>query len=1045
MSSGVTLKFDQHVLDTRWLNNGECRQKSSPAVRESETGSGAGAAEEKESLHQLKEWEAVTPSIWTPFPRLMESLYQSTFLRPFMVMRTSVLNVLKDDPDRSRPYRAIVGAATTITILFAIISLFRFARTVLNLFMPFSAIIYFLLSYYPIAIKSSDGRGTVPLGLTSVILIVYVSSGFPVIPAIILTTIMILMHKVDSLLSLNLPNSVISRLRDSGGDFDSITEEFENASVVFCEFPTLGDIGTGLKKDMDTTLLIEDVKVLNTVLKDVEEIVDGVVGAEMIKSIGNKVLILCKEINDISNSHVLLAVGVCLRIMKELGGRIYQKRAPMTVKAGIHSGPLSSAIIGDQGFAYDIYGDTVNTASRMNLYAQPGAIIVSNDVANLLSQEDKLSADAKGGEISGNEIRSNLSHRGIHRLSAYRGRRTSKGSRSSWQADARFKHRGTLRDVMRGIVTAKDQVAATDSPATDIEKARDISQKFEEGRALSDLMRLQSRLENTSATMSRIEQTIEDVEERCAVIRWYKKYRRKVEKRNAGLGVQGLNLAVEELLANEEKKLKIDSRKESMCSLQCQQRSGHMHQSSTLAKFIRPVTQRYFNSDLEGYYQILQEKSKSSELLFELIYYKLIGLTVWAVAEFSLALRLTVTASVNLRGVRILLVVLSILMTALVAVYYFSYKRLRQRSDINRQEQKKRRGFAAFLRSFGAVVFFFILCFHISYVEAAFLLNDYRYRSAFNIIQTFMFNATSGAPFYIIIVIGSYLPWIFAPVAEFITKTKAGDLDITLGACTLISLIILIQLLYQWERWNRESFLVMWASNQSAALCRNELAKSEIVLKCIMPKNVIALLSLNSASGLVQISQKACILALDITGFTAMASRLEAEEVVYLLNGLFNKFDKECVKWKVEKICTIGDAYIAVGGLLDPIRSPSKNVCHLALQIQQIVKDLNPQDLLSEVSERIPSGIEVRVGVYTGPVCAAIIGGRGKVRYDLIGDALDVATRLEQACQPGKTHVCRVTANEVGHHAVLVPSDSDDVKGIAFYLESIIDLDGPDA
>ena len=129
----------------------------------------------------------------------------------------------------------------------------------------------------------------------------------------------------------------------------------------------------------------------------------------------------------------------------------------------------------------------------------------------------------------------------------------------------------------------------------------------------------------------------------------------------------------------------------------------------------------------------------------------------------------------------------------------------------------------------------------------------------------------------------------------------------------------------------------------------------------------------------------------DLVGFTELSSALEPAEVVTSLNALFSEFDAACAELEVEKIKTIGDAYLAAVGLPGTADDHVRAAADLALAMRAAV-------------EAAGSPWQIRIGVDAGPVAAGIIGTT-KFVYDVWGDAVNVASRLQTSAPPGRIHV----------------------------------------
>eukprot|EP01119_Soliformovum_irregulare_P020071 TRINITY_DN6463_c1_g1_i2.p1 TRINITY_DN6463_c1_g1~~TRINITY_DN6463_c1_g1_i2.p1 ORF type:complete len:678 (-),score=138.54 TRINITY_DN6463_c1_g1_i2:68-2101(-) len=147
----------------------------------------------------------------------------------------------------------------------------------------------------------------------------------------------------------------------------------------------------------------------------------------------------------------------------------------------------------------------------------------------------------------------------------------------------------------------------------------------------------------------------------------------------------------------------------------------------------------------------------------------------------------------------------------------------------------------------------------------------------------------------------------------------------------------------------------------------------------------------------------------DIVGFTTISSSISPLEVVTFLNEIFTKMDQLAGQYDVEKIKTIGDAYFGVGGLFitteadshEHRRNVATQVLNFSLDVIAAIEDINN-------SGRYPSKFQLRIGVNTGPVIAGIIANK-KFAFDLWGDAVNVASRMESTGTPGRIQVNRTT------------------------------------
>ncbi|PSS65921.1 adenylate/guanylate cyclase domain-containing protein [Ensifer sp. NM-2] len=157
----------------------------------------------------------------------------------------------------------------------------------------------------------------------------------------------------------------------------------------------------------------------------------------------------------------------------------------------------------------------------------------------------------------------------------------------------------------------------------------------------------------------------------------------------------------------------------------------------------------------------------------------------------------------------------------------------------------------------------------------------------------------------------------------------------------------------------------------------------------------------------------------DLVGFTALSSEMPPHEVVTFLNGLFTRFDVAANELGIEKIKTLGDAYMAVCGLPEPVANHSERMVRMAIRMVHITREHAMENNVS---------MKLRVGVNTGPVVAGIIG-KSKYIYDLWGDTVNLASRMESGGVPDAVQVTRPVYEKLKDHFVFEPRGAIEVKG----------------
>ncbi|MEG5041462.1 MULTISPECIES: adenylate/guanylate cyclase domain-containing protein [unclassified Microcoleus] len=174
--------------------------------------------------------------------------------------------------------------------------------------------------------------------------------------------------------------------------------------------------------------------------------------------------------------------------------------------------------------------------------------------------------------------------------------------------------------------------------------------------------------------------------------------------------------------------------------------------------------------------------------------------------------------------------------------------------------------------------------------------------------------------------------------------------------------------------------------------------QSEKLLLNILPKPIAERLKAEQSTIADSFAQVSVLFA-DIVGFTELSARMSPTELVKRLNVIFSHFDQLAEKYGVEKIKTIGDAYMVVGGLPTPRQDHAEAIAQMALGMQAKIAKL-----CAETGEKLA----IRVGINSGPVVAGVIGV-SKFTYDLWGDTVNVAARMEATGFAGRIQVTDVT------------------------------------
>ena len=198
--------------------------------------------------------------------------------------------------------------------------------------------------------------------------------------------------------------------------------------------------------------------------------------------------------------------------------------------------------------------------------------------------------------------------------------------------------------------------------------------------------------------------------------------------------------------------------------------------------------------------------------------------------------------------------------------------------------------------------------------------------------------------------------------------------------------------------------------------------KSDSLLKNILPNSVAEELKANGKVTPIHVDA-ATVLFTDFSGFTKISTRMSPQELIRELDICFSAFDSIIGKYNLEKIKTIGDAYLCVGGLFgnDPLHAA--NSCYAALEISEFIR--------KRKLEKEKSGLEywdIRIGLHTGELVAGVIGDK-KFAFDIWGDTVNTASRMESSGEIGKINVSEQLYQATKDKFHFVPRCEFDVKG----------------
>jgi guanylate cyclase len=196
---------------------------------------------------------------------------------------------------------------------------------------------------------------------------------------------------------------------------------------------------------------------------------------------------------------------------------------------------------------------------------------------------------------------------------------------------------------------------------------------------------------------------------------------------------------------------------------------------------------------------------------------------------------------------------------------------------------------------------------------------------------------------------------------------------------------------------------------------RAEQARSESLLRNILPGPIADRLKAASQT-IADHVDAATILFADVVDFTPLSHRLPPAEVVGILDRLFSRFDELVERHGLEKIKTIGDCYMAAAGVPEPLPDHARRAARLALHMREVVATADV------------GGLELRIGINSGPVVAGVIGTK-RFLYDLWGDAVNTASRMEEHGTPGQIQITGATRELLEEEFDCRPRGTIQVKG----------------
>lgn len=227
-------------------------------------------------------------------------------------------------------------------------------------------------------------------------------------------------------------------------------------------------------------------------------------------------------------------------------------------------------------------------------------------------------------------------------------------------------------------------------------------------------------------------------------------------------------------------------------------------------------------------------------------------------------------------------------------------------------------------------------------------------------------------------------------------KLKAAESENLRNLIGLFAIFVLLLAILFYARFHAKNRMARQLADKNS-LIETERQRSDKLLLNILPPAIAEELKQKNKVAAREYD-KATVMFIDFANFTYIAEKLSPDMLVEELDYCFSNFDHIIGQYAIEKIKTIGDAYMCACGLSDMNASPSDMV-KAALEIQDFLLHLK-----AERQHRNLPFFEARIGIHTGPVVAGVVGAK-KFAYDIWGDTVNIAARMEQTCDPGKVNV----------------------------------------
>ncbi|QTN29778.1 adenylate/guanylate cyclase domain-containing protein [Rhodoferax sp. AJA081-3] len=248
-------------------------------------------------------------------------------------------------------------------------------------------------------------------------------------------------------------------------------------------------------------------------------------------------------------------------------------------------------------------------------------------------------------------------------------------------------------------------------------------------------------------------------------------------------------------------------------------------------------------------------------------------------------------------------------------------------------------------------------------------------------------------------------------LGQWYANTQAGMFGIN-NLCVVSAALMGLFAAFHRERDMRRKFVV---EDELRAAKR----KVEELLYSMLPDDIVRRINLGEKVIADSYGEVSIVFA-DLVGFTHLARKLSPNHLVETLNQLFSEFDQLAAKFQIEKIKTIGDAYMAISGVGKDKEGQAERAADFAIGIREIV---------ARMSDRNDFDMHVRIGLHIGPVVAGVIGS-ARPAFDCWGDAVNLASRLEASARSGAIHISEQAYWRLRDTFVIEQGEDVDLKGM---------------